>query len=96
MNHHVFEQPILVKDGARLLREIATLEDAIAFLDAWPPRRRDFIYESAWRVCCEVFDGHRPLIAARNAFTGFARRASILEDLAALSEQSGSNSAVLE
>lgn len=84
MNHHAFEQPILVKEGERLLREIATLDDAIAFLDAWPPRRRDFIYETAWRTCCEVFDGHKPLIAAHNAFMGFARRAKIIEDFAAL------------
>lgn len=96
MNHHVFEQPILVKDGARLLREIATLEDAIAFLDAWPPKHRDFIYEIAWRTCCEVFDGHKPLIAARNAFAGFARTAGILEDFAALPGLTGPNQAAVE
>ncbi|MEP7452730.1 DUF982 domain-containing protein [Phyllobacterium sp. SB3] len=79
-----FESPIFVKDGSRIVREIATLDDAIEFLDNWPEAHRDLIHETAWRTCCEVFDGHKPLSVAHSAFEGFARKAKILEDPASV------------
>ena len=84
MNSHLFENPIFVKDGSRIIREIATLDDAIEFLDDWPVAHRDLIHETAWRTCCQAFDGHKPLAAARAAFEGFARMAKILEDPASV------------
>ncbi|WP_271899388.1 DUF982 domain-containing protein [Candidatus Phyllobacterium onerii] len=79
-----FDSPIFVTDGSRIVREIATLADAIEFLDSWPDAQRDIIYETAWRTCCEVFDGHKPLSVAHAAFDGFARKAKILEDSASV------------
>ncbi|MHC1551007.1 DUF982 domain-containing protein [Phyllobacterium sp. K27] len=84
MTNFYFESPIFVKDGSRIVREIATLEDAIEFLDNWPEPQRDLIHETAWRTCCEVFDGHKPLNVAHSAFEGFARKAKILEDPASV------------
>ena len=79
-----FDSPVFVKDGSRIVREIATLADAIEFLDSWPDAHRDLIYETAWRTCCEVCDGHKPLSVAHAAFEGFARKAKILEDHASV------------
>jgi hypothetical protein len=79
-----FESPIFVKDGSMIVREIATLDDAIEFLNNWPESHRDLIHETAWRVCYEAFDGHKPLSVAHAAFKGFARKAKILEDSAAV------------
>jgi hypothetical protein len=79
-----FDSPVFVKDGSRIVREIATLDDAIEFLDSWPHAHRDLIHETAWRTCCEAFDGHKPLSVAHAAFEGFARKAKILEDPASV------------
>lgn len=79
MNARYFDEPIFLRLGTKLIREIASLDDAIEFLDAWPPAQRNLFHEMAWRVCCEAFDGHKPLAVARDAFEGFAKRANILE-----------------
>lgn len=84
MNERLFDRPVFVKDGAYIIREIATLDDAIEFLDEWPDTRRDIIHATAWKACCDVFDGHKPLYVARGAFEGFAKRAKILEDPASV------------
>lgn len=79
-----FESPIFVKEGSMIVQEIATLDEAIEFLDNWPERNRDLIHETATRICHEAFDGHKPLSVAHSAFEGFARKAKILEDPAAV------------
>ncbi|TWG93789.1 uncharacterized protein DUF982 [Mesorhizobium sp. J18] len=80
MNEKMFNSPIFVRDGSYLVQEIATLEDAIDFLESWPERKRDLIHERALDSCYAAFDGRKPLVAAYIAFTGFAKRADILED----------------
>ncbi|GLS38516.1 hypothetical protein GCM10010869_41110 [Mesorhizobium tianshanense] len=72
--------PVFVKRGTYIVHEIASLADAIDFLDEWPEDRRDLIHETALRACHDAHDGHKPVSAARNAFIGFAKRAGILED----------------
>lgn len=80
MNAEVFSSPIFVKRGTYIVQEIASLADAIDFLDDWPEDHRDLIHETALRACYDAHDGHKPVSAARNAFRGFAKRAGILED----------------
>jgi len=80
MNAKMFDCPVFVKDGEYLVQEIACLDDAIEFLAEWPQAKRDLVHETAWKACCDAFDGRKPLFVARNAFEGFAKRAKILED----------------
>ena len=81
MNQHLFNSPVFVKNAANLIEEIACLEDALEFLYEWPKNRRGPIYETALRACQRAFDSEYPLAAAREAFSGFAKSARVLEDV---------------
>ncbi|TIP18505.1 DUF982 domain-containing protein [Mesorhizobium sp.] len=80
MNSEAFSSPLFVRRAAYIVQEIASLADAIDFLNEWPQDRRDLIHGTALRTCYDAYDGRKPVSAARNAFFGFARRAAILED----------------
>ncbi|MCO4318002.1 DUF982 domain-containing protein [Phyllobacterium sp. 21LDTY02-6] len=80
MNERIFDRPVFVRERPFIVREVASLDDALDFLDHWPEADRGLIYQTAWKACCDVFDGHKPLPVARHAFEGFAKRAGILED----------------
>lgn len=79
MNDRVFDVPLFVKSGQHLIQEIATLDDAVDFLEDWPLNRRGPIYETALRACHRAYSRDVPLDVARNAFAGFARSAGIFE-----------------
>lgn len=79
MNAEAFSSPIFVKRASYIVQEIASLADAIDFLNEWPEDRRDLTYETALRACCDAYAGHIPVSAASNAFVGFAKRVAILE-----------------
>lgn len=81
MNGRTFGSPVFVKDGNCIIQEIGSLEDALDFMYEWPKSRRGVIYETALRACQRAFEGDYPLEAARNAFSGFAKSAQILEDV---------------
>lgn len=80
MSDQPLPRPVFLRTGKHLVQEIATLNDAIAFLSDWPERDRDIIHETAFRACIDAHDGLRPIAAAMNAIEGFARRKGILED----------------
>ncbi|UVK35650.1 DUF982 domain-containing protein (plasmid) [Mesorhizobium sp. AR10] len=80
MSPEAFSSPVFVKRATYIVQEIASLADAIDFLNEWPEDRRDVIHEAALRTCYDAYDGRKPGSAARNAFFGFAKRAAILED----------------
>ncbi|MGX9181779.1 DUF982 domain-containing protein [Mesorhizobium sp. BHbdii] len=80
MNAEAFSTSIFVKRATYIVQEIASLADAIEFLDEWPEDRRDLIHETALRVCYDAHDGRKPVSAARNAFLGFSERAGIFVD----------------
>ncbi|GLS35124.1 hypothetical protein GCM10010869_07120 [Mesorhizobium tianshanense] len=80
MNPEAFRSPVFVKRATYIVQEIASLADAIDFLNEWPENRRDLIHEAALKACYDAYDGRKPVSAARNAFFGFAKRAAILED----------------
>jgi len=84
MNAKLFDKPVYVRNGSYLVQEIAGVEDAIDFLERWPKRKRDTIHERALATCYAALDGRRPSIAAYISFTGFAKRADILEDFDAV------------
>ncbi|RRH88739.1 DUF982 domain-containing protein [Mesorhizobium tamadayense] len=80
MNSETFSSPLFVRHAAYIVQEIASLADAVDFLNEWPPDRRDLVHEAALKACYDAYDGRKPVSAARNAFFGFAKRAAILED----------------
>lgn len=80
MNDRLFDRPVFVKDGPYLVREIASIGDALDFLYEWPERDRDLVYETAWKACCDSHDGVKPVAAAENAIRGFAKKRGILEE----------------
>ena len=100
MNTTLFARPIFVRQGNRLVREIADLDDAIDFLADWPEQDRDLLHETALRTLIAVHDGLKPLSAAQAAIEGFARKKRILERpedmmpwIAACMKKSGSHPA---
>ncbi|MEQ1954672.1 DUF982 domain-containing protein [Mesorhizobium sp. CN2-181] len=80
MNPDAFSSPVFVKRATYMVQEIASLADAVDFLNEWPEDCRDLIHEAALWACYDAYDGRKPVSAARNVFFGFAKRAAILED----------------
>ncbi|BCH19860.1 DUF982 domain-containing protein [Mesorhizobium sp. L-2-11] len=80
MSPEAFSSPLFVKRAAYIVQEIASLADAIDFLNEWPEDRRDLAHDAALRACYEAHAGRELVSAARNAFLGFAKQAAILED----------------
>lgn len=80
MNDRLFDTPVFVKDGPYLVREIASIGDALDFLYEWPEHDRGLVYEIAWKACCDSHDGIKPVNAAENAIRGFAKKRGILEE----------------
>lgn len=82
MNDRMFDNPVYVKDGESLIREIAGIDDAIDFMYEWPRHRRGPIFDTAYRACRSALDDY-PMAAAKAAFVGFAKSANIFHELAA-------------
>ena len=83
MSDKSFSSPVFVRTGPEFIQEIASLNDALDFLDEWPEELRGPVYETALRACCRAHDGHIPVSVGRDAFAGFAKSARILEDITA-------------
>ncbi|MFD2051908.1 DUF982 domain-containing protein [Mesorhizobium calcicola] len=80
MNAEDFSSPIFVRRATYIVQEIASLADAIDFLNDWPEDQSDRLHQTALRACYDACDGQKPVSAARHAFLDFAKRAAILED----------------
>ena len=80
MSDRLFDSPVFVKDGPYLVREIASIEDALLFLFEWPEHDQDLIYETAWKACCDAHDGVKPIEAGESAIRGFARKRGIIDE----------------
>ncbi len=80
MMDRLFDQPIFVRQGSRLTREICSVRDAVDYLEEWPAEQQDLVYETVLGACYDALDGSRPVSAAQRAFERFARRAEILEE----------------
>ena len=85
MSDRLFDSPVFVKDGPYLVREIASIGDALDFLYEWPAHDRDFIYETAWKACCDSHAGVKPVDVAQ-------KRGILEEPEAALPWMKGNNS----
>ncbi len=79
MSDRYMGEPVYVKDGAYMIREITTLDEAFDFMEEWPGDRRGTIYDTTLRALMAAHDKRVPIYVARNAFAGFAKSAGILE-----------------
>ncbi len=68
-----FGIPVVVMGADVREHAIASVEDAIRFLEEWPVYRRNVLYEAAKRLCHTAHDGLCPPEAARNAFAKWAK-----------------------
>lgn len=80
MRDRLFDQPIFVKAGRFLVREVASVMDALEYLDELPQERRDLAHETVVRACWDVLDGNKPVEAIEKAFRRFAKKLGILEE----------------
>lgn len=80
MNDQLFDHPVFVREGKALIREIASVGDAIDFLEDWPDHRRDLAHETLLKACSAVMAGEKPVHAVERGIRRFAKRAGILED----------------
>lgn len=81
MNDKLFDSPVFVKGGNFTIVEIASLRDAIDFLEEWPVELKNLPYETILRACYSALDGSHPLSSVRDNFAKWAKAANILEDL---------------
>lgn len=81
VNDKLFDSPVFVKGGSFTMVEIASLRDAIDFLEEWPVELQNVPYEMILRACYWALDGSHPLSSARDNFAKWAKAANILEDL---------------
>lgn len=79
MTDILLTRPVFVRRAAGLVQEIASVGDAMDFLENWSHQDRDLIHETALRTLIAVHDGQKPLEAARSAIEGFAKKKGILE-----------------
>jgi hypothetical protein len=81
VNDKLFDSPVFVKGGSFTIIEIASLRDAIDFLEEWPVELQNVPYETILRACYSALDGSHPLSSARDNFAKWAKAVNILEDL---------------
>lgn len=79
MDVNAFTKPVYLKDGKYMVREIASVLDAIDYLEDWPERERDMLHEAALRTCVMAHDRLKPAKVARDAIREFALKKGILE-----------------
>lgn len=84
MDTRSFNKPVYLKDGRFLVREITSVVEAIEFLEDWPEKERDLMYEAVIRTCNMAHDGLKPVKVARDALRSFAMKKGILEKDAAV------------
>ena len=83
MESATFKQPVFVRDEGHAVQRIRCVMDAIEFLEEWPVERRGLLHAAASDACYSAYDGRKSVEAANKAFTTWARRVAIIEDLPA-------------
>ena len=58
MNDKLFDSPVFVKGGKFTIVEIASLHDAIDFLDEWPVELQDVPYTTIRRALFSALGWH--------------------------------------
>ncbi|MFK0693062.1 DUF982 domain-containing protein [Mesorhizobium sp. IMUNJ 23033] len=83
MESATFKQPIFVRDDGYGVQKIGCIMDAIEFLEEWSVERRGLLHAAASDACYTAYDGRKSVEAANKAFTAWARRVGVIEDVPA-------------
>jgi len=81
MESATFKQPVFVRDEGFVVQKIGCVMDAIEFLEEWPVERRGLLHAAASDACYSAYDGRKSVEAANKAFTTWARRVGVMEDV---------------
>ena len=81
MESATFKQPVFVRDDGYGVQKIGCVMDAIEFLEEWPVERRGLLHAAASDACYSAYDGRKSVEAANKAFTTWARRVGVIEDV---------------
>ncbi|MEH6718832.1 MAG: DUF982 domain-containing protein [Aurantimonas endophytica] len=76
----VFDAPVFVKTGKRIVREVGCVSDAADFLVQWIGDRHDVRAEALLRACVDVQNGNKPVSVVSENFITFARLNGIWEN----------------
>ncbi|WP_245272811.1 DUF982 domain-containing protein [Mesorhizobium sp. LNHC221B00] len=63
------------------MQKIDCVMDAIEFLEEWPVEKRGLLHAAACEACYSAYDGRKPVEAAHKAFTTWARKIGVIEDV---------------
>ncbi|THK39152.1 DUF982 domain-containing protein [Ensifer sp. MPMI2T] len=78
MEHDCFRHPVTILVGLGFPAEIHGVREAYAWLNEWPPSKRNPTHAIALNACRAVFAGEIDAETARGTFVAFARRANLL------------------
>ena len=74
---YTFEQPVLLFTDLSAPAEIASVNEAYAFLTEWPQARRDSAYHIAFNACKAALSEAIDAETARSTIVAFAKRHGI-------------------
>ncbi|MGI0526744.1 DUF982 domain-containing protein [Rhizobium giardinii] len=78
MEHDCFRHPVTILVGLGFQAEIHGVREAYAWLNEWPPSKRNSTHTIALNACKAALAGEIDVETARGAFVAFARRANRL------------------
>ncbi|CDX43207.1 conserved hypothetical protein [Mesorhizobium sp. SOD10] len=80
MESDAFRRPAFVGENG-CIRKIDCVMDAIEFSEEWPVEKRGLLHAAATEACYAAYDGRKPLEGAYKAFTAWARKIGVYEDV---------------
>ncbi|AUX78586.1 DUF982 domain-containing protein [Sinorhizobium fredii] len=78
MEHHRFRHPVPIFVGLGFPAEIHGVSEAYAWLNEWPPSKRNPAHAIALNACKAAIAGEIDAEVARTALVACARRANLL------------------
>lgn len=78
MKHDCFRHPVTILVGLGFPAEIHGLREAYAWLNEWPPSKRNATHAIALNACRAALAGEIDVETARGTFVAFARQANLL------------------
>lgn len=80
MNSKLFPHLIFIRMDKGMVHKLATIDDAIEFLENSPEKDHDFIHETMLRAYIEAHVGPKRLHVARGPVRAFTSKKGILEN----------------
>lgn len=78
MEHDCFRHPVTILVGLGFPADIHSVREAYAWLNEWPPSKRNPTHAMAINACRAALAGEIDAETARGTFVAFAQRANLL------------------